>query len=447
MEAGHAVRLSAQAQNKPEDVSTRQWLENAHQQLVHFLPEHEADPLLTDDLTRPSGEPVDVSRHFDMDEDDLQSLLDNYKGIRYSAEAASSDYHIDKPAPSWTGFEDIWIPIPQPKDWELSLSGRIGFARDGQGRIIDSDCIVILPGLFGDNGVKRSKDISLALRDSGFHVLSLEIRGHGQTEARYPNMYSTFGVMETDDLMHVSDWLEELPHVNRTGLIGYCWPANMCLFAAWYDGRPADDGIISPELMEYLTGYDPDKRRFEAGVIAFSPVLRWEVLQDELEYQRSIFGHPIYNAIQGTLRDRMQRKDYPNPSGNLRQLVQNEYEGYDISLPGGVQEGYPFLRLIPYKGRPAGDKLEHARVPVLIVHGADDPLSPAQYVADLMATVENPKVAAVILPSGGHVGFAGYSREYYLSLVTNFFDPRTGPADTTKLQTTAEASRQDIVQN
>ena len=52
----------------------------------------------------------------------------------------------------------------------------------------------------------------------------------------------------------------------------------------------------------------------------------------------------------------------------------------------------------------------------------------SQDTADLMATVDNPKVAALILPSGGHVGFSAYCPAYYLSLITNFFDPQTGPA-------------------
>ena len=86
------------------------------------------------------------------------------------------------------------------------------------------------------------------------------------------------------------------------------------------------------------------------------------------------------------------------------------------------------LRLVAYRQQPAGDKLDSARMPVLIVHGADDPLIPAQDIADLMASVRNPRVAAVVLPSGGHVGFAGYSPRYYLSLIINFFDPIRGAA-------------------
>jgi len=66
-------------------------------------------------------------------------------------------------------------------------------------------------------------------------------------------------------------------------------------------------------------------------------------------------------------------------------------------------------------------------VPVLIVHAANDPLAPAQEVADLFSRVKNPNVAAIILPSGGHVGFAAYNRAYYFSLIMNFFDPKTGP--------------------
>ena len=86
------------------------------------------------------------------------------------------------------------------------------------------------------------------------------------------------------------------------------------------------------------------------------------------------------------------------------------------------------LRLLEHRGKPAGDKLESARMPVLLVHGANDPLAPSQDVADLMATVDNPRVAATILPSGGHVGFNAYAPEYYFSLIVSFFDPATGAA-------------------
>ena len=81
-----------------------------------------------------------------------------------------------------------------------------------------------------------------------------------------------------------------------------------------------------------------------------------------------------------------------------------------------------------YKGRASFDKLEHARTPILFVHACDDPLSPAQGVGDLISTIDNPLVCAVILPSGGHVGFAAYCKEYYFSLIANFFDPVVGAA-------------------
>lgn len=428
MNAGESVRV-APSDGDGAGVSARQWLRQTHAAMSQLLPRGTAEPLLTEDLTNGNGQAADVFKHFGMDRESLQSLVHNFRGLLLSGQAASREYHIDKPAPPWPGFEDVWIPLKLPIDDKLELCARLGYARDANGEIREADCLVILPGLFGDNGVKRSADIAMALHEAGFHVCSLELRGHGQTEARYPRMYHTFGVVETDDVMQVSDWLEALPHVRRTGLIGYCWTANIALLAAWYDGRRPDDPYISPALRRYLvTSPRPDHPRFSAGVIAFSPVLRWEVLMDELDRPRSRWKHPIFAAIQDTVRDRMVRKGYPQPDGNLRRLIQFEHDGYNIPMPRGAAEGYPMLRLLPYKDEPAGDKLEHSRVPVLIVHGADDPLVPAQDVADLVASVRNPKVAAVILPQGGHVGFAGYAPKYYLSMVINFFDPVVGAA-------------------
>jgi predicted alpha/beta-fold hydrolase len=370
-----------------------------------------------------------VFNHFGIHPDGLQNLILNFRGLKYSAQASSRDYFIERQAPPWPGFENTWVPIQSPHAAEFALSGRLGYARDARGNIKDATCLVILPGLFGDNGVQRSQDLAIPLREAGFHVLALELRGHGQTEKRYPRMYHAFGAFETDDLMQVSDWLERQPHVQRTGLIACCWNANIALLAAWYDGSRPDDPLISSTIRRNLVAYDASKRRFSAGIMAISPVVRGEVLMDELDRDRSRWKHPIYAAIQDTVRDRMKRKGYPI-TGSLRQLMDDEYGGYHVPMTHGLREGYSMLRVIDYKNQSAGDKLERARMPVVILHGADDPLVPAQDVADLMAGIENSKVAAIIFPSGGHVGFAGYAPKYYFSLILNFFDPVCGAAAT-----------------
>jgi predicted alpha/beta-fold hydrolase len=89
---------------------------------------------------------------------------------------------------------------------------------------------------------------------------------------------------------------------------------------------------------------------------------------------------------------------------------------------------------MPYQDRPIRDKLADARIPVLIVHAANDPLVPAQDIADFVAGVNNPQVSAIILPGGGHVGFAPYAKAYTFSLMRNFFDPRVGAAGTDRVK-------------
>jgi predicted alpha/beta-fold hydrolase len=402
--------------------STRAWLAAAHGELKDLLPSGEPGALLTEDLIDRNGAPRNVFDHFGIRRENLQSLLANPDGIRCSAQAAGSEYHIDKPAPPWPGFEDVWIPVRD----DVSLAGRLGFARDN-GVIRDADCIVVLPGLFGDNGIRRSRDVATFLIESGYHVLSLEIRGHGQTEHRFPDACHTFGVLETDELLRVSDWLMTEPHIRRTGLIGYCWSANIALLAAWIDSREPDDPDISPEIAPYLLS-EPTGTRFSAGIIAFSSIPRWEDLLDALDTPRSYLREPVYATVQNTVKARMIRKKYPEVSGNLRHLIELDYQGCGVSLSEGSRTGYSFLRLLPYGGHEVGDKLGRARVPVLIVHGANDPMGTAGEIAELIARTDNPRVAALILPGGGHVGFAAYARSYYYSLIAGFFDPARGAA-------------------
>ncbi|QOJ13216.1 MAG: hypothetical protein HRU75_00575 [Planctomycetia bacterium] len=401
----------------------RTWLRRVHREFAGLLPHHSRPALVTQDLCDADGRPTDVFAHFRVNPDTLHTLAGNCRGIAFTAQAAGAKSYIETPAPDWNGFEDVWIPV----GGGLELCGRLGLARDEFGAPIVADCIVILPGLLGDNGVLRTRDIAAGLRANGFHALALEQRGHGQTERRFGHVAYTWGALETGELLAVSEWLTAQPSVRRTGLIGFCWGANHALLAAWEDGRGADDRGV-PERLAPLQRRAGSGPHYSAGIVACSPVLRFEKLIEATRREWSVLKHPVYDALQDTLEARSVRKGYPEATRSLRRLLEMD-AAIDPSLYDGiVDDGIHYVRLMPHNGVPVVAKLEAARVPVLIIHAANDPLAPAQEIADFMAPLDNPNVAAVILPDGGHVGFAPYARRYFYSLLANFFHVDRGPA-------------------
>jgi predicted alpha/beta-fold hydrolase len=412
-----------------EHTTPREWLSRTQPQLSHLLGRAANDVLLTDDIVDDSGQTIDVLKHFRLSGKNLRTLLGNGVGLSHSAQAIGSGDGIDAPPPDWPGFENITIPVSSG----VELSGRLGLAmRDG--RTLDADCIVLLPGLFGDNAIFRTRDLAAALRANGFHALALEIRAHGQTEARDPDAYYTFGALETVDLLLVSEWLESRPHVERTGLVGFCWGANLAMLTAWYDGKPSDHPSVAENLKKRLPPVSP-VRHYRAGAMAFSCVPRFEELLVEMETPVGFVRDPVLHNVQNTVRERMIRKRHPNPNHSLRTLLDVELARSSIHYDGDAEDVLRFLRFLPFRGKPSGHKLDSCRVPLLIVHGANDPLCPVQDVADLIATTDNPNVAALLLPGAGHVGFAPYARAYYFNLILSFFDPQIGAASSSSVAT------------
>lgn len=411
-----------------EKADCRAWLQRFHQAAKSRLPHENREALLTESMLDASGRPIDVMAYFQLDPAGLESIWSNFFGLQHSAQVTGGNQSKGfRPAP-WPGYREIWIPI-RP---DLSLCGQFGSADgdlrvDGTETIAPADCVVILPGLLGHNGVMRSRDIADGLRKHGFHVLSIEYRGHGKVEARYPEVAYNFGALETVDLLLADEWLRRQPYIRRTGLLGFCWGANEALLAAWYDGRSRPHPSITPRVEALLPPVSAEPH-FPAGVIGFSPVLRFEEIIEAMKTPRTTWGNPVLASLQDTVLARMELKGYDNPSGNLRKLIEAEYARSALSYPGGVEDGIQFMRFTPFRGLPDGDKLLDARIPALIVQAANDPLAGAQDVADLIARTPNRNVAAVILPGGGHVGFAPYARAYYYSLMVNFFGSQTGPA-------------------
>lgn len=352
---------------------------------------------------------MNVAARFGID-DDRTSPLRNIAGLMTSAAAAGISWGDDPRAP-WPGFEEIWVPINS----KLQLSARLGLAKGGGA----ADCLIFVPGLFGDNTSPQTRNIAMALRERGYHVLALEGRATGLTEERFPNVAYSFGVSEAGDLLAVDEWLLENPRILRTGLIGFCWGGNTALLAAWEDARRNDDPDVTPRLARHLRPRD-GRAHFEAGVIACSPPLRYDEVVARLEQPVSAWSDPAYGYLAQVVETRMQLKGDLNPNHSILRLQGLEMARGGEFTPDEAEDGRRYLQLMP-AGR-EGAKLDQVRVPTLILYGLDDPIASAQPVADLIARVRNPQVAAVVFGGGGHCGFVAYAPECFYRLVSGFFD-------------------------
>lgn len=439
LRAGDVVHLAARKDQNISALTARPWLRAAHQQLQHILPIGKKKVLLTEDLIDDAGRPIDVLREYGLRYDQLDSLVYNVDGMSNSAQATGDNFVAGHSTPPWPGFEQVWIPIND----KLSLSARLGFAmKDGEP--IDSNCVVILPGIFGHNDISRTRDLAAGLVASGIHALALEMRGLGDTENRYPDVYCNFGVLEAGDLQVVSQWLALKPHVLKIGLTGFCWGANQALVAAWFDARAADDPSISSQLRPHLRPVS-DKRHFEAGILVFSPVLRFEEVIENLKTPQEMLVHPVLCSLQGTVENRFRQKNHEtthtfktgDSPRSLRKLIECEFARSELSYPEAPDDAMDFFRMLPFGNLPDNGKLTRTPVPMVIVQAADDPLACGNDIAELILRTQNPNVAAIVLPGGGHVGFGPFARKFFYSLIVNFFDPQTGPAAATVPSTTA----------
>ena len=400
--------------------SPRQWLVDAHGRFRHLLP-RDPEPLLTENLTGEAQPPTDVWDYFDRKPTNIGRVYNNWAGLRQSAQSGGRPYQEYDPSLAWNGFEEISLKTLDGHE----LFGRLGWARSADGAIQDADCIILLPGVYGHNLTLRTRDMAAGLRASGFHVLAIEPRGHGQTGIRHPELPFTFGVLETCDLLAAADWLERQPHVKETGAMGHSWGANTALLAAWYQDRELGDPDVGPELSKRMPVLPPG-RHLQAGVIAVSCIPKFEDVIDLMETPRSVFNSPGINNLQNTVRRRMHDRGSSDDSGSLRKLIAFEFARSALGYETGVDEGLRFLRLMPHKGQTVGPKLERARVPTLIVHSGNDPLIPVGDAADLLKGVHNPQVAALIMAGGGHVGYLPYARQYMFNMVVDFFGTHGG---------------------
>jgi alpha-beta hydrolase superfamily lysophospholipase len=417
--------------------ATRTWVDAAHRILCECLPETRRNGLTTSALTNLDGGPVRVCERFGWNPEMLGSLSGNLSGLICSAQMIqNADEPVGPmaaPAPDWPGFRAVEVPVAPGTD----LCGRIAYPPGRTG-----DYVIIVHGLFGHLGEYRYRDLAEALQRRGFGVLGLDMRGHGRTEQTRPGCPMTFGLLEPGDLRAAAEWLRRSRGARRVGLIGFSMGGFQSLLAASQDGN----GLVDP------IGRRPvgERPAFDAGVIAVSPLIDSLGVAAALEPPADYLSDPVRFTIQNSIRRKMAA--YADEDRAARAGVWDFFE-FEIGR-SPVARMYPDRRSIREQALTRIDlagadwsagvsKMESIRVPTLVLHAANDPLTRAQSVAELAARVRNPNFGVILLPDGGHTGFPALSSAYYYSLIVNFFDPRRGPAAVpTALQTdTASATR------
>ncbi len=259
----------------------------------------------------------------------------------------------------------------------------------------DGPALVICHGLATNKSFDYVRRIALrAYHRWGFHVVVVDLRGHGQTSwtAGAP---SSVGYYEGADVVAIARELKRDPRVTSVGAMGFslggCTVLNAARHASLAPDDPLDGGVMSlsaPSEMYRATRYvsrrPPVRHPFFVLWMIFWAGMRVAVRDRRLDAR---------------IRDWMD-------------VIRAE------SLPFyGVSEEEFFARAS------AVNWASEVTVPTLAVHADDDFVVPVDHAHALAeAAADNPSVAVRTVPQGSHCSFGAVDDRWFRSVVRRWFE-------------------------
>ena len=245
-------------------------------------------------------------------------------------------------------------------------------------------CVLLAHGLVGSNDSPYVVGTAAKAFARGFHVVRLNARNCGGTEALAADAYH--GGM-TGDLRCVAEQLARRPDVTRIYLIGFSLGGNMALkLAAEYGDAPPD---------------------WLAGVATLSPCLDFGAAADAMN--ASAFGRLCQRrflvGLHAILRRRTALHDPTLDLSAFRgvRTIREFDDRYTAPLSGFRDvEHY-------YREASAARLMSAVRVPSLLVAAEDDPLVPFETLR-ARAITDNRYLRVLGTARGGHVAFLGRDR-------------------------------------
>jgi pimeloyl-ACP methyl ester carboxylesterase len=300
---------------------------------------------------------------------------------------------------------------PYPEDFEevtfesfdgSLLTAAVGLHRDGRPR----PGLVLSHGFMGSKNDHYIVDTALtAFAGWGYNVLAIDLRNFGKSQC-LGHCPTTAGWKEGEDLLAGAKFLGEQQGVSTVGIMGFSMGAGSTMRAAYMASE-----------YPYLTG----------GAIAwngYSDARRMiEYISKQPRPGEPFF--PVYASfvLMHHLR-RADMRDYIDDPELLEYLGGSFRETDFASYVEKIAA--PAYGVSPdelYANASSKEYLADVKVPLLIIHAADDPVCPPDEMDVLMELAEdNPKVNVWMMPAGNHCMFRYLDRDWYESVVRGYFD-------------------------
>jgi predicted alpha/beta-fold hydrolase len=239
--------------------------------------------------------------------------------------------------------------------------------------------LVIAHGLGGSSEASYEVSLGRAAHDAGWHVVRMNLRGAGPSEAICARLYNA-GLAE--DVVAVARAVAH--QAARVVLVGYSLGGNLVLLAGSRDAGGLPDEVAGLAAVCAPVELAACANRFDAPANAGYRAYFLAALRDQ--YRRRQRRLPELYA--------------PGLERGLRSIW--EYDEVVTARYGGFADARDY-----YARSSSGPWLARLARPALLLWAADDPLVPIGAVERWPVT---PGAVREVAPTGGHVGFVGRSR-------------------------------------
>jgi uncharacterized protein len=271
------------------------------------------------------------------------------------------------------------IPPGEVRHFQVdSDSCLLGHCHWQPGRRRDAPVLVIVHGLEGSSDSNYVRGIAEKAFHRGFHVVRLNQRNCGGSEALTPTLYNS-GM--SGDYRAVFEQLSGRDGFKQIFFAGYSMGGN----------------LVTKMAGEFASAVPPALR----GVCAVCPSIDLAACADALERWDN---YPYQRRFVSGLMSRNARKQQLFPqlystNGLPRIRTVRQFDDFIIAPRFGYRDAQDYYESVGAKRVAA-----QIRVPFLMITAQDDPFVP--YASFLAARIsENPAIQFVAPPHGGHCGF------------------------------------------